>query len=83
MSAEPNCSPCEGSLWKHLKSERLYVVVGHCQLEVTNEEGVLYREINNPNGKLWAHSKDEFLDGRFENCSWILEPNGRTRKKIT
>lgn len=66
---ETPCSAFAGSLWTHLKSARLYIVVGECQIESTNEPGVLYRGLNEPNGKLWARSKAEFLDGRFEQFS--------------
>ncbi len=53
------------SIWTHNKSGRLYVVVGECQIELIDEPGVLYRRVNEPEGKLWMRPRSEFLDGRF------------------
>lgn len=53
-----------GSVWRHLKSGRVYTVVGHCRLEASGEPAVLY--CRPEDGTLWVRSTDEFLDGRFE-----------------
>lgn len=59
--------PTPGSLWTHLKTAHIYVVVGECQLEATNKPAVLYRQVNHPDGgKVWARDLAEFMDGRFE-----------------
>lgn len=55
-----------GSLWVHVATGRLYVVVGACQLVAPDEAGVLYCDVNDPNGLVWTRAEAEFLDGRFE-----------------
>ncbi len=59
--------------WRHIKSNTFYFIMGECRLEATNEEAYLYelRDGLNPYQKIkgvpvWARSKSEFLDGRFE-----------------
>lgn len=54
-----------GELWKHLKSKRIYVVLGACRLEATNRPGVLYTPVGGE-GSIWVRDEQEFLDGRFE-----------------
>lgn len=53
-----------GTTWLHVKSQRLYMIVGTCRLEATNTPAFLYR--NDDDGIVWARDMDEFLDGRFE-----------------
>lgn len=63
-----------GTLWLHLKTNHLYVVVGHCQLEATNRRAVLYHRVGG-DGPTWAREEAEFLDGRFAEVSAAsLEP---------
>ena len=54
-----------GTLWRHKKTGGVYTIFGTCQLEATNEPGVLYHSIAG-HGPLWCRSMAEFLDGRFE-----------------
>lgn len=53
-----------GTIWRHKKTRRVYVVMGQCRLEATNAPGLLYRSAQD--GTTWARDLDEFLDGRFE-----------------
>ncbi len=55
-----------GSLWTHLKTAQLYVVIGFCRLEASNKTAVLYQPVNAACNYPWARDLDEFLDGRFE-----------------
>lgn len=38
----------EGSMWEHYKTRDIYLVIGHCVIEATDEAGVLYRPYNRP-----------------------------------
>jgi len=53
-----------GTLWMHVKSKGVYTVFSSCQIEATNEEGVLYHSVEGK-GPLWCRPASEFLDGRF------------------
>lgn len=54
----------EGSLWRHEKTQRVYVVCGNCTIERTMNPAVLYREY--PGGtRIWCRPTYEFQDGRF------------------
>jgi hypothetical protein len=64
--SEPNWT--RGSVWKHLKTGRIYTVIGSCRLEATGEPAVLYTCPDD--GILWARATDEFLDGRFERVTF-------------
>lgn len=60
-----------GSLWRHLKTGHLYVIVGECRIEATMEPAYLYARVDEKTrakefGAPWARPKDEFLDGHFE-----------------
>jgi hypothetical protein len=54
-----------GTLWSHKKTGGIYVVFGFCQIEATNEPGVLYHSTAGQE-PLWCRSLAEFLDGRFQ-----------------
>lgn len=54
-----------GSIWRHVKTGKVYSVVGTCRLEATNSPAVLYASPDD-GGVVWARDMDEFLDGRFE-----------------
>lgn len=60
-----------GTLWVHLKTSHLYVIVGDCQLEATNRPAVLYRLVGGE-GPVWARDMEEFMDGRFAEVSGTL-----------
>ncbi|WP_310619709.1 DUF1653 domain-containing protein [Flexibacterium corallicola] len=53
-----------GTLWKHVKSGGIYTVFATCQIEATNEPGILYHSVEGK-GPLWCRPFKEFLDGRF------------------
>lgn len=62
-----------GSVWRHVKSGKVYTVIGGCHLEATGEPAVLYTRPDD--GMIWARATDEFLDGRFERINLPdLEP---------
>lgn len=59
-----------GTLWRHLKTGNIYVIVGPCQMEATWTPGVLYRRADDrdalsPMGPI-ARDRSEFCDGRFQ-----------------
>ena len=56
-----------GTAWRHLKTDRVYTIVGVCRIEGNNEPAFLY-ELE-PGEIVWARPMDEFLDGRFERVS--------------
>lgn len=56
-----------GTICLHKKSEQFYTVIGSCRLEHNNEPAFLYID---QQGTIWARSKDEFLDGRFEEMNF-------------
>lgn len=59
--------PPVGSLWKHKKTGHVYVVIGHCQIEATNQPGVLYTPVWATSAPtVWARPTLQFMDGRFE-----------------
>lgn len=63
-----------GTLWLHLKTNHLYVVVGDCLIEATCRPAVLYTLVGG-GGPTWARDRDEFMDGRFaEVASAQLKP---------
>jgi len=64
MSNTAITPPKVHTLWKHVKTQQIYVVVGHCLLEATNEPAVLYSHVNG-DGDVWARQRLEFCDGRF------------------
>lgn len=53
-----------GTLWQHKKTGGIYVIFASCQIEATNEPGVLYHSVEG-HGPLWARPLAEFTDGRF------------------
>jgi hypothetical protein len=52
------------TLWRHRKTGGVYVISGFCQIEATNELGVLYSSVQTE-GPLWCRPLAEFIDGRF------------------
>lgn len=52
-----------GTAWQHVKTGGIYTAVSYCQIEATNEPGVLYRSVKG--GPLWCRPLSEFTDGRF------------------
>jgi hypothetical protein len=52
------------TLWRHRKSGGVYTISGFCQIEATNELGVLYSSVQTE-GPLWCRPFAEFTDGRF------------------
>jgi hypothetical protein len=54
-----------GTLWKHLKTGNMYVIVDVCLLEATLDEHVLYKRADHT-GPIWCRPMSEFIDGRFE-----------------
>lgn len=54
-----------GLSFKHVKTDRVYVVMGHCMIEKTYEVGVLYMIADNSSDTLWVRGYDNFFDGRF------------------
>lgn len=64
MTQETELDAPISTLWRHKKSGGVYVVSGVCQIENTNEIGILYSSVQNE-GPLWCRPKAEFLDGRF------------------
>lgn len=60
--AEP---PTAGTLWRHKKTGEIYAIFALCQIESTNEPGILYHSINE-HGPLWFLPAEEFMGGRFE-----------------
>lgn len=52
--------------WLHKNSGHVYIIVGECRLEASNEPAFLYLLKEDRVGIPWARAKDEFLDGRFE-----------------
>lgn len=57
--------PRIGTIWVHLKTGHIYIVVGECQIEVTNKPGILYLRTDVTEGIVWMRPTEEFLDGRF------------------
>lgn len=53
-----------GTLWRHKKSGGVYTIFATCQIEATNEAGVLYHSVAG-HGPLWCRPLAEFIDGRF------------------
>jgi hypothetical protein len=53
-----------GTLWRHKKTGGVYTVFATCQIEATNEPGVLYHSVEG-HGPLWCRALSEFIDGRF------------------
>ena len=53
-----------GTLWRHEKSGGIYTIFASCQIEATNEAGVLYHSVEGY-GPLWCRPLAEFADGRF------------------
>lgn len=53
-----------GTLWKHKKTGDIYTIFATCQIESTNEPGVLYHSVMG-HGPLWCRPMREFTDGRF------------------
>ena len=54
------------TVWRHEKSGGVYVIVGSCQLEATNEPAYLYKAVHTVDtAPIWARSCAEFLDGLF------------------
>lgn len=56
----------EKGIYLHYKGG-VYEVVGNAEHTETNEELVLYRDIKNPNGKIWARPAkmwDDIVDGK-------------------
>jgi hypothetical protein len=53
------------TLWRHRKTGGVYTISGMCQIEATNEPGVLYSSVQHE-GPLWCRPISEFIDGRFE-----------------
>ena len=64
MTQQPEQSVPISTLWRHLKTDGVYVIRGECQIEATNETGILYSSVQT-DGPLWCRPKSEFLDGRF------------------
>lgn len=56
--------PGAGTMWRHLKSERLYRVIGSALREEDKAVLVLYRR-HAPGSEIWARPLPEFMDGRF------------------
>lgn len=52
-----------GSVWKHLKSEGVYCIVGIAYDSEDLKPIVVYQEIT---GRMWTRPFEEFMDGRFE-----------------
>ena len=55
-----------GSLWKHVKTERWYRVIGHCFIEAQAEIAIIYVHDPHMIPLSWCRPASEFLDGRFE-----------------
>ncbi len=64
MTQQPDQSVPVSTLWRHRKSGGVYVISGICQIEATNEPGVLYSSVQTE-GPLWCRPLAEFTDGRF------------------
>lgn len=62
-----------GTIWQHRKSGGIYAIFATCQIEATNEEGVLYHSTQG-HGPLWCRPSAEFFDGRFRPI--LPAPNG-------
>lgn len=60
-----------GTMWLHVKTGHLYIVVGECWLEATNAPAVLYHRAGGV-GPTWARDREEFLDGRFAQVSGVI-----------
>ena len=59
-----------GTLWRHKKTGGIYAIFASCQIEATNEPGILYHSING-HGPLWCRPTKEFMDGRFDPISIV------------
>ena len=55
-----------GSKWRHVKTDGIYVIVTECKLENDDVAAVAYRSIIEENDIVWVRPKEQFLDGRFE-----------------
>ena len=54
------------SVWRHLKTDTLYVVRSHYIDEKTLSPYVLYYAKGSQPWETWGRSAEEFFDGRFE-----------------
>ena len=54
-----------GSVWRHLKTGHIYIVVGECLIEASVTDAILYRRCDGTRGPVWCRPLSEFTDGRF------------------
>lgn len=54
-----------GTTFLHVKTGRIYTIMGHCMIEATLEVGVLYMIADNTSDTLWVRPYSNFFDGRF------------------
>lgn len=52
-----------GSVWRHNKTNHVYLVTGMCRLEETGRPAVLYSASSSE--LPWARDLELFMDGRF------------------
>lgn len=55
-----------GSLWRHLKTNTLYIVKDIVVVESDLTLAVSYKRLGDANRLHWLRPLDEFLDGRFK-----------------
>jgi hypothetical protein len=53
--------PLVGEVWRHLKSQKRYVIVGYARDEATSETLILYRAFEGDNETVWARPIHIFL----------------------
>ncbi len=49
-----------GSVWEHLKSGGVYVILGQCRIEETNTAAIRYISVDG--GTEWVRPEDQFLE---------------------
>lgn len=64
-----------GSVWKHIKTGNLYIVIGECQMEAEWEPGVLYIRSDGNSERPIARNRSQFLDGRFQQI--VIDPKAQ------
>jgi len=60
-------APLEGTLWQHLKTKHIYIILHNGIIEANMMRAVIYRRLNNDDDPtVWIRPTTEFMDGRFE-----------------
>ena len=60
------------NLFRHVKTGRAYEVVCTANMEDTQREVVVYRDVLS--GKVWVRPHSEFTDGRFRHMGYAEAP---------